>query len=419
MALGIKKITESVIEDGRSLVLIGKLSGDIIAILDNKAIPAGAVYASPNGTLRIKDGENSQVRIDANTTLELQSITTQVIKDNAVTTAKILNDAVTANKILKDAVRTKHILNKNVTTDKINDAAVTTIKINDHAVVNEKIADAAVTTRNLFDKCVTNEKMANNSVRTEAILDRSVIGSKIAIANIANEHLAVDSVSTEKIRDLNITTAKLDNKCVTLPKVGDDVFTFIANSIKTYTDNEINKLEKRINDSLPTNWVLHDHLNSINGQNGSTQLVNIKCTGDIEGNRVFFMTYQDLAEGYVPGEMLDAGEIVAVHEDGKVYKAKDINECIVGVISEEFANCLGATHEELQHGEKIAVGMIGKIHVKVKGPVKLGQQIAIDPTEPGIGIASNNIAYSIGKALESIDCNEDDINDVLVQVRPM
>ncbi len=419
MALGIKKITESVIEDGRSLVLIGRLAGDIISILDNKAIPAGAVYASPNGTLRIKNGENSQVRIDANTTLELQSITTPLLKDNAVTTPKILNSAVTSSKIAKDAVRTTHILNKNVTTEKINDAAVTTIKINNHAVVNDKIADAAVTTRNLFDKCVTNEKMANNSVRTEAILDRSVTGSKIAIANVANEHLAVDSVSTEKIRDLNITTAKLNNKCVTLPKVGDDVLTYIANSIKAYTDNEINKLEKKIMDALPKHCVQHDELYNINGQNGSTQIVNLKCTGDIEGNRVFFMTYQDLAEGYTPGEMLDAGEIVSVHEDGKVYKAKNINECIVGVISEEFANCLGATHEELQQGEKIAVGMIGKIHVKVKGPVKLGQQIAIDPAEPGIGIASNNIAYSIGKALETINCNEDEINDVLVQVRPM
>lgn len=419
MALGIKKITESVIEDGRSLVLIGKLTGDVINIKDNKAIPVGAVYATPTGTLRIKDAENSQIKIDANTTLALQSITTPLLKDSSVTTIKILNGAVTFDKIADNAVRTKHIADKNVTTNKIADKAVTNEKINDKAVTNDKIADGAVKTNSLFDKCVTNEKMANNSVRTEAILDRAVTGNKIALGNITNAHLANDSVSTDKILDLNITTAKLDNKCMTLPKVGDDVLNYINNSIKAYTDAEINKLEKKINDSLPKNWVLHDSLNSINGQNGSTQLVNIKCTGDIEGNRVFFMTYQDLAEGYIPGEDLDAGEIVAIHEDGKVYKAKNMNECIVGVISEEFANCLGATLEELQSGKKIAVGMIGKVHVKVKGPVKLGQQITVDPDNIGLGIASNAHSYSIGKALETVDCNDNEIHDVLVQIRPI
>ena len=419
MALGIKKITESVIEDGRSLILIGKLSGDIISISDNKAIPVGAIYASPVGTLRIKDAENSQIRIDANSTLELQSITTPLIKDSAVTTIKINNKAVTYDKIADNAIRTNHIAEKNVTTEKINDSAVTTIKVKDKAITADKLNDDAVVTRTIADKNITHDKLANNSVNTNNVFDRAITADKIAVGNIYNIHLANNCVTTDKIMDLNITTAKLDNKCVTLPKVGDDVLAYINNSIRTYTDAEINKLEKRIQDSLPKNWVLHDNLNSINGQNGSTQLVNIKCTGDIEGNRVFFMTYQDLAEGYIPGEDLDAGEIVAIHEDGKVYKAKNMNECIVGVISEEFANCLGATHDELQSGEKIAVGMIGKIHVKIKGPIKLGQQVVIDPEEPGVGMASNKKSYSIGKALESIECSKNEIHDVLVQVRPI
>ena len=71
---------------------------------------------------------------------------------------------------------------------------------------------------------------------------------------------------------------------------------------------------------------------------GSTALTNIHCTGDIEGKRVYFMTYQDLAEAYEPGEYLEPGDIVALHEDGLVYKAESTDVCIVGVISDEFAN---------------------------------------------------------------------------------
>jgi hypothetical protein len=106
-----------------------------------------------------------------------------------------------------------------------------------------------------------------------------------------------------------------------------------------------------------------------------------------------------------------------MHEDGKVYKAESINDCIVGVISDEFANCLGATKEELFNGSKVAVGMIGKVLVKVKGPIKIGQQVAVSLSDLGIGCASNS--RGIGQALHSIDCDFDEINEVLVQIRPM
>ena len=47
MALGIKKITESVIEDNRSLTMIGTLQEDRIFFDDNKAVPPGALIVLP------------------------------------------------------------------------------------------------------------------------------------------------------------------------------------------------------------------------------------------------------------------------------------------------------------------------------------------------------------------------------------
>ena len=128
----------------------------------------------------------------------------------------------------------------------------------------------------------------------------------------------------------------------------------------------------------------------------------------------------DIAEGYIPGELLEPGDIVAMHEDGKVYKAKSINDCIVGVVSNEYANCFGASKEELLSGTKVAVGLIGKIHVNVKGPVRLGQRISVSLSDAGVGVANWMNAMNIGQALETkSDCDFDTIHKVLVQVRPM
>jgi hypothetical protein len=64
--------------------------------------------------------------------------------------------------------------------------------------------------------------------------------------------------------------------------------------------------------------------------------------------------------------------------------------------------------------------MIGQIHVKVKGPVRLGQRISISFSDPGIGIANwMNSGHNIGQALETIECDFDEVHTVLVQVRPM
>jgi hypothetical protein len=127
----------------------------------------------------------------------------------------------------------------------------------------------------------------------------------------------------------------------------------------------------------------------------------------------------DIAEGYIPGEKLEAGDIVAMHEDGKVYKAVSINDCVVGVVSNEYANCFGASEEEILAGEKVAVGMIGKIHVKVKGPTRLGQRISIAPFDAGVGCANWMNNNNIGQVLETVECAHDKIHTVLVQVRPM
>ena len=106
MALGIKKITESVIEDGRSLVTIGDYtpprylgtSDDIIdRIKDNNAIDNGALFTATTidrvgnqaGVIRMKVGLDQQARIDAEKSLSFGSISADLIADKTITNSKI------------------------------------------------------------------------------------------------------------------------------------------------------------------------------------------------------------------------------------------------------------------------------------------------------------------------------------------
>lgn len=464
MGRGIKKISENVIADKRSLNLVTKSAADgapalleeveLHELINTEAMPLGMLnvdYSTRGLSMKVSQGEKDAdavwTKLDAKNTLIQQSVITNLIKDANVTTAKIANQNVTTDKIKDANVTTVKIANQNVTTDKIkdlnvttakinslavtndklatnsvstikiqdrnvttaklNDAAVTTIKISTEAVTESKVAPNAVTTVKIKNSAVTEPKIANGAVTEWKIADRAIHAHNIAIGGVSNGNLQNSAVSTEKIEDLAVINSKIGNETI----VGKDKI--VKNSITK------DRLDLQLNDILDR-AVLHDGNGNVTGEGGSTVIDNLTARGDIYARRVYNVVYMDIAEGYIPGEILEAGDIVAMHEDGKVYKATSINECIVGVVSNEFANCLGASKEELFSGEKVAVGMIGKIHVKIKGPTRLGQRITMSLSNPGVGIASwINGNNNIGQVLESVDCEFDEIHEVLVQVRPM
>jgi hypothetical protein len=435
MALGIKKITESVVEEERSLTMLGKLTSDKSKVNfdDNKAVPVGAVISDANvtsgsGTLRIKSGENVQVKINAHTSIASKSITKTEIGDYQVINlhlnkpdAKDADRSVANHNIRDNAITTPKIINNAVTTAKIINNAVTTPKIEDSAVITAKIKDSAVVTNKIADKAVTNAKLDLNSVTTDRIVANNVTRDKLS-ASLRAELDGLRADITDLQADLKEFKKQVENDFKLLRSEMNTKLSELESKMKTHVESVINQYNLK-------NAVIHHNYdivgNKADGKYTSTPLSdiscsgNITCSGDINGKRVFFMTYQDLAEAYIPGEYLEPGDIVALHEDGKVYKAESMKQCIVGVISNEYANCFGATKEELFNGSKVAVGMIGKVHVKVKGPVKLGQKITVSLSDSGVGMGWNYTEECIGKALESYDCDFDEVHEILVQIRPM
>ena len=468
MGRGIKKISENVIADKRSLTLVTKSEGH--GLVDNASVPTGIMntpamplgmlnvdYGTRGLSVKVKQGDNDAYsewsRFDAKNTLIQQSIITNLIKDQNVTTEKIKDQNVTTAKIKDSAVTTIKIANQNVTTEKIADLNVTTGKINNLAVTEaklsgdynggsncavstrtiqnnavtkdkiaprsvtvEKMADNSVATRTIQPSAVTTDKLANSAVTTEKILNDAVTSEKIMDGTIRANNIAKGGVSNANLQDAAVSTDKIEDLAVTNAKLANESIIAYEKIMKGTITQEL--LDSRLFDMMDR-VVLHDGNGNVTGENNSTEIDNLTAKGDIYARRVYNVVYMDIAEGYIPGEELEAGDIVAMHEDGKVYKAVSINDCIVGVVSNEYANCFGASEEEILAGEKVAVGMIGKIHVKIKGPVRLGQRVSIAPFDAGVGCANWMNNNNIGQVLETINCGYDEIHTVLVQVRPM
>lgn len=443
---GIKKISENVIRPGRALTITGT------AVRDSEAIPNGTIRCDmTNKGLNFKQDLNIWSKFDANEVLLPGSIVTDLLANKCVTNPKIADSAVDTRTLRDDAVTTPKILNLNVTTEKIANSAVTTPKIadlnvttekiNDLAVIEQKLGNSAVTTIKIMNAAVIESKIADNAVTRPKIMNLAVDNSKIANNTIENAKYANQSIYGAKIKDEGIETVHLQNFCVTTGKLGtgsvttdkiaDRQVTSAKIAIKNIysehiADNTI--LDVNIGDQQVTTRILKDESVTLikldpslreKIQNADKDCVkynaqddvyinrgsrsNLVVSGNIEAKgRVFNAVYKDLAEGYEPGEFLEPGDVVEVRDDMKVYRAKGIDNAVVGVVSDEFATCFGADLNELNQGIKVPVGLIGRVHVKVRNAVKRGDKIYVDTD--GVATAtpkSNSKFIHIGKALET------------------
>lgn len=462
MAEGIKKISENVIINQRALVVTDP------AVPDNTAISTGALWSDPVAKgLKIKTGQGSLSLFDAEQLIMPSTITTKLLKDKAVTTLKvddkaiteikladlsvsnrvIVNEAVTETKIgngavvsskIKDKnVLEKHIADKNISTIKLADKAVTADKINNEAVNSLHIANNAVISRTIASKsieakhyadisipftayqknsiygdviknegisalhlaqnAVVTRTIANGAVTDEKIKDSSIYNKHLSNACVESVHLAEKAVTTKSIDDDAVTTSKCANKIITRDKLADDVIELIGDAVKYDKDNNVSiKNELYVKGS-------------------------VSVDGTLTASKVYNSVFMDLAEAYEPAEdeIFNPGDIVQVNEDGKLTRAKASSLFpIVGIVSDEYAECFGASEEEIESAAKIPVGLIGKIHVNVIGPVKLGDKIALIRDGIGASCSTNNLLRDniVGKALESN--NETGLKKVLCLVYP-
>jgi chromosome segregation ATPase len=260
MALGIKKITESVIEDNRSLIMIGTLNatGKKIDFNDNKAVPEGAILAAiknDRATLLVKKTEEEQLRIDASTSIAQESITKNELGNSCVVTEKVHDLAITTDKINNNAVVTSKIKNDSVTRDKL------------HPDIRKELDNL----RQDLDRL----RRDHDNLRDEFEALKVDINK---FKNDFNKH-------KKDFEDFKSETQKL-------LKDLEDKLVLRINKLEEKLRQEIdNKIEENNSKLHLKNAVFHDGKGNVNGVN-SSKLINLKCTGEIEGQKVYFMTYK-------------------------------------------------------------------------------------------------------------------------------
>ena len=297
---------------------------------------------------------------------------------------------VTSLKLPNNSVLNQHLSSKCVGHNNLQAESVYDDVIKKYSVKNIHLADGCINTRNILNGAITSIKIADNSILENHLADNSVTNSK----------LANDSVSTTKLQNLSVTTNKLADKSVTKDKLAMDVVDLIGDPVLYNQDNDV---------------IMRKNL-TVNG--------NVEAVGTITAKKIYNAVFMDIAEAYEPkeNETYLPGDIVQLNEEGKIERADSSvttkNYPIVGVVSDEYACCYGATEEELEAGTKIAVGLIGKVHVNVVGPVKLGEKVGLYKDGSATTVANNNLVkdYIIGKALETNE--EHGLKKVLCLIYP-
>lgn len=445
MAEGIRKVNEYITASGRTLIITD-------ANIQPATVPDGTLFIDPaNGTFKIKliggdtwvnttvanliqqksiTGAYIADRTITNSKIALNGILSENILDGEITAAKIAGLAITDAKIANNAVTNAKILDGSVTVNKIADAAVGTAKLMDLAITNAKLASDAVSTIKILNGAVTESKILDDSISTGKIKDGNITQSKIANLAVGTTKIADSAITVVKIADGNVTAikiadgnvvnSKLGDWCVTNNKIYDGAVTEYKISDSSISTNKLRDLAI-INTKIANatiNFGKFDsatqaYINSairVDPNNGNTATVggnlsvsgNINATGDIRANRVYNAVYNDLAEGYVPEEAgIEPGDIVEVTNTGTVVKAKLHSRAVVGVVSDCYATCFGATSEEIARGEKIAVGLIGRVPIKIAGRAQIGDFVISIGNGIGTAMKSAIPGQIVGKVIQN------------------
>lgn len=172
--------------------------------------------------------------------------------------------------------------------------------------------------------------------------------------------------------------------------------------------------------NLIDNFDVADKL-SLSGGTLTGPLVGTTITADvITANKVYGAIWNDYAEWFEKenvNDTFDFGDICSWNENGVVLSSpSDIR--VVGVVSNTYGHILGGFPlADMEENSKhfVPIGLTGRVNVKVKGAVKVGDLII--SAGNGIGKVDNNasIQQVVGKALES--SNNEDVKLITVLIK--
>ena len=134
---------------------------------------------------------------------------------------------------------------------------------------------------------------------------------------------------------------------------------------------------------------------------GTTRL---NYSGNFYATKTFNAVFNDYAEYFLKDEEIEAGDVICKNPNGIGYiKSRyAYDNLVVGIYSDDFAQCIGGEGTEDDSIKFAPVGMAGRVRVKVTGEVKIGD-LLVASSMYGIAMASTKYISGtiIGKALEN------------------
>lgn len=149
------------------------------------------------------------------------------------------------------------------------------------------------------------------------------------------------------------------------------------------------------------------------GTTAPTGTTRLNYSGYLYTTRSYNAVYNDYAEYFLKDEQeIEAGDIIIKNPngDGFIKSQKAKSNLVVGVMSTDYAQCIGGDRDvsvEEQEEKYAPVGLAGRVPVKVIGKVEIGDLI-VSSDIPGVGMASKEYIPGtvVGKALNSYDSDE-------------
>lgn len=120
----------------------------------------------------------------------------------------------------------------------------------------------------------------------------------------------------------------------------------------------------------------------------------VTCDNTIRGSKIYNAVWNDYAELFERGEETEPGDIICLDTTStkeQYIKADSSSKRVIGVHSDTYGHLIGG--EELDNYEDnfkkfIPIGLAGRVNVKVKGKVDIGDYI-VPSDEKGIGRVYN------------------------------
>ena len=96
--------------------------------------------------------------------------------------------------------------------------------------------------------------------------------------------------------------------------------------------------------------------------------------GNFYATKVYNAAWNDIAEFMLRAENSDSGDVIVMTNEGVKKSFKRAQKSVIGVNSDTFGFALGAENQE----NKTPIGLAGKVNVKVKEKLKIGDLLVSD-----------------------------------------